>query len=233
MKKLTRSIEKHQEVWGKSDYNAMFGSMERNPRLNKIIQSMENYPNRGSFLDIGCGDGSFGIIMSSIGYTVTGLESDKELVKIAQKKGMQVKRVSFLERLPFRDSSFDVVFAGEVIEHTIDDDYFLTECYRVLRGNGIFILTTPNLLSLGNRIRMVFGLLPTAYQPYHYRIYNFRLITDKMKKAGFHIKQFISTHVIISRYLNTWYAKLFGSIGEMMGTWIPKMGEQFILYAKK
>lgn len=42
------------------------------------------------------------------------------------------------------DSSVDVFFSGECIEHIENTDAFLDEIYRVLSHDGILILTTPN-----------------------------------------------------------------------------------------
>lgn len=55
--------------------------------------------------------------------------------------------------LPWQDSSFDVVYAGEIIEHLLDPEEALTEWSRVLAPGGILVLTTPNrdrLLSRSN-----------------------------------------------------------------------------------
>ena len=42
-------------------------------------------------------------------------------------------------------SSFDVVFAGEVIEHIVDDRAFLRQIHRISRPGGLVALTTSNL----------------------------------------------------------------------------------------
>jgi len=47
-------------------------------------------------------------------------------------------------KLPFGDNLFDVVIATAVIEHVSEPEKIATECYRVLRQNGIVILTTPD-----------------------------------------------------------------------------------------
>jgi SAM-dependent methyltransferase len=47
------------------------------------------------------------------------------------------------KRLGFEDESFDVVISMEVIEHIAEQSVFLEEIKRVLRRNGVFILSTP------------------------------------------------------------------------------------------
>jgi 2-polyprenyl-3-methyl-5-hydroxy-6-metoxy-1,4-benzoquinol methylase len=38
--------------------------------------------------------------------------------------------------IPYKDKFFDILFAGEIIEHVSDADYFLDECFRLLKNDG-------------------------------------------------------------------------------------------------
>ena len=46
--------------------------------------------------------------------------------------------------LPVRDESFDVVISSEMLEHTRMPRRALEELARVLRADGVLVLTTPN-----------------------------------------------------------------------------------------
>lgn len=48
------------------------------------------------------------------------------------------------EQIPFRDSSFDIAYACNVIEHLEDPLEVFKEAYRVLRPGGCFFVKTPN-----------------------------------------------------------------------------------------
>src|SRR3989338_4759499 len=59
---------------------------------------------------------------------------------------------------PFKNDSIDYIYATQVIEHLeihlID---FLKEIYRILSPEGIVEIIFPNMFSLKNRIRYLFG----------------------------------------------------------------------------
>lgn len=44
--------------------------------------------------------------------------------------------------LPFNDHSFDIVLSSQVLEHVEDVNQYMKECYRVLKPNGFFLLST-------------------------------------------------------------------------------------------
>lgn len=108
-------------------------------------------------LDIGCRDGA-----STKFYTenneVIGVDIDKEALRICQKElGIKTEWVDVNEGLPFEDSSFDVVVAGEILEHLFFPKSFLLEAKRVLNPKGIFIGSTPNAFRLKNRLLFMLG----------------------------------------------------------------------------
>jgi len=65
--------------------------------------------------------------------------------------------------IPFKDNSFDVILSGEIIEHLLNPLKFIREAKRVLKPQGVFIITTPNLASIFNRLLIVFGYSPLNY----------------------------------------------------------------------
>ncbi len=211
-------------------YYDSYLKIKNNPRYKKAWRYLKKNYSSGRLLDIGCTNGDFCSPLVKKGYDCYGLEYMEKTIKQSQKKGIKVIKGSFLEKLPFENNYFDIVFAGEVIEHTIDDISFLKEVNRVLKKDGILILTTPNLVSLGNRLLMLFGKLPRfAYSEFHYRIYTAVLIKNKIIRAGFKIKKIDSNYILISTFFN----KPIGKIGEWLGSKLPNFGENLILYAKK
>jgi SAM-dependent methyltransferase len=74
--------------------------------------------------------------------------------------GFEGKACDASQHVDYPDAAFDVVVAGEVIEHVVDTDTMVREFARVLRPGGTLILTTPNLAYLPNRLLLLAGIQP-------------------------------------------------------------------------
>ena len=136
---------------------------ELEDRHKKVLEMLSKYELE-RILDVGCGDGNFTMLMARAckAKEVYGVEISKEGVEMARKNGVNCYQLDVdEENLPFGDDFFDAVTALELIEHLYDPDHFLDEVHRVLKPNGLFILSTPNLASIHNRIALLFG-----YQPF-------------------------------------------------------------------
>ena len=87
---------------------------------------------RSMALDVGCGGG----FLRLIGVTnIIGMD--------VRATGAVTVRAS-AENLPFKDQVFDLVFAGEVLEHLNMPAQALNEWVRVLRDGGRLGVSTPN-----------------------------------------------------------------------------------------
>ncbi|MCS7122121.1 MAG: class I SAM-dependent methyltransferase, partial [Archaeoglobaceae archaeon] len=132
-------------------------------RHRKVLKIFSNYKFE-KILDVGCGDGKFTKLIAEAcrAKEVYGLEISEIGVEMAKRNGINCSKCDVdVENFPFDSNYFDAVFAGEIIEHLYDPDHFLEEVHRVLKPDGIFVLTTPNLASIHNRIALLLG-----YQPF-------------------------------------------------------------------
>jgi SAM-dependent methyltransferase len=69
------------------------------------------------------------------------------------------------DEFPFSDDSFDVVLFCEMLEHLLMNPVAtLRQIHRVLKPNGVLVLTTPNVCRLGNVAAIVEGV--NIYDPY-------------------------------------------------------------------
>lgn len=123
-------------------------------------------------LDIGCGDGSFTVMLKEAmgAREAVGIEVASEAVAEVEKKGIQSYQLDIdTEPFPFDDNYFDIIYCGEIIEHLFNPDHLLQEVHRVLKPEGTCIISTPNLAGWPNRFALLLGFqpYPTAVSPSH------------------------------------------------------------------
>ena len=134
------------------------------PRIN-YVENLLSGVKSSLILDLGCGDGSIARRIGSIvsADEVFGADILREAVEKANSLGVKCFQIDLnKDVLPFDDEYFDLCIALELIEHLIDPDVFIKEVKRVMKPNGIFLLSTPNLASWMNRILLLFGYQPWA-----------------------------------------------------------------------
>lgn len=109
-------------------------------------------------LDIGCRDGTMTREYAA-GHDVIGLDVDRDAVaKANEVPGLRASvRDLNNEKIPDADASFDVVVAGEVIEHLQWPTIVVEQIHRVLVPGGTFVGTVPNAFRLRNRIQFLLG----------------------------------------------------------------------------
>jgi len=98
-----------------------------------------------SILDIGTADG---LMLSNLkdtfpNATCVGIEYARDLIAYSENKTIHLIQGDAVV-LPIKDNSFDVVIATAIIEHVSEPIQLIREAFRVLRKNGIFIVTTPH-----------------------------------------------------------------------------------------
>ena len=114
----------------------------------------DQIPENSFILEIGSGSGFGTKVLFQHTQKIIGLDVDKNIIEYASRKygseNCVFKRYSGL-KIPYSDSTFDAVVSFQVIEHIQNDIGIISEIYRVLKDNGIFILTTPNRIFRGLR----------------------------------------------------------------------------------
>lgn len=110
-------------------------------------------------LDIASGSGYGSYIIGESAKSVVGVEIDKPSVAYA-KRNYSRPNVSFVkgsaESIPQPDNNFDVVVSFETIEHIKNYKKFVEEVKRILKTDGVFIVSTPNDLEFpeGNHFHL-------------------------------------------------------------------------------
>ncbi|HEY2633038.1 MAG TPA: methyltransferase domain-containing protein [Solirubrobacteraceae bacterium] len=141
-------------------------------------------------LDVGCGEGHFSAALTKEGVEAVAIDVATEPLRraLARVPDLDVRLIEPEGELPFEDSSFDVVWAGEVIEHVADTSRWLSELRRTLRSGGRLLISTPDH---GPLTRLRLALSRSAFEERlnprsdHLRFYTRRGLTDLYADFGF------------------------------------------------
>jgi 2-polyprenyl-6-hydroxyphenyl methylase/3-demethylubiquinone-9 3-methyltransferase len=141
-------------------------------------------------LDVGCGEGRFAAELARRGFPVVGVDVAEEPLRRARARepALEVRIVPAEGSWPLADASFDLVWAGETIEHVADTVGWLSEVHRVLRTGGRLLLSTP----AHGRLRMLALAVSSKrfdrhFDPRadHLRFYSRRSLARLLADVGF------------------------------------------------
>jgi SAM-dependent methyltransferase len=135
--------------------------LERREPLTIAEELIRNATCQGNrILDLGCGEGRNSFLFAAEN-EACGLDICPKRMLLNEENALDKSYgtliVSNAISLPFPEASFDIVICLEVIEHVTETRQLVAEINRVLKAGGRLIMSTPNLVSLGNRLGMILG----------------------------------------------------------------------------
>lgn len=137
--------------------------------------------------DIGCGSGVLGKMVSSWkpGITIHGCDISDRALDRARKILQRVWKVDLdKEDIPVESEYYDVVVCSDVLEHIYDVSHALREVNRLLKADGIALLTVPNLVYWRYRWDIILGDLPIPVNDdRHLHQFNQKSFTSKVHDA--------------------------------------------------
>lgn len=139
---------------------------------------------QGRMLDVGSGRKPYAELFSVTEHV--GLELDTP-------RGREVGADVLYDgsRFPFIDSTFDAVFASQVFEHVFEPDRFLAEVRRILRDDGVLLLTLPFVWD-------------EHEQPNDFARYSSFGVTHLLERHGFRVEVLLKSGDDVSVVLQTW-----------------------------
>ncbi len=136
------------QVPGSTTASSAFAIQNRLDKLHGLVDLEQR-----AILDVGCNNGAYTLHLAQAGRVTVGIDLEREQIAVGvrflQAYALPVDLLMMsAEQMGFHDSSFDVVFLSEALEHISDQDTALDEIHRVLRNQGTFVLFAPNRLYL-------------------------------------------------------------------------------------
>ena len=164
-----------------------------------------------SVIELGAGSGAFAKRLLDAGLTVHAVDFDPT--------GWALKSIPLLQQdlnaptwnLP--SARYDAAVAVEVLEHIENPSSFLQNVGRLLKSGGIFFLTTPNVVSVESRRRMLlrgelafFGK-QVLFDGGHLTILPYWLLEDVFAKENYRVVErvFVGKQALVFRAGRAWW----------------------------
>jgi len=177
-----------------------------------------------SVLDIGCATGALLEYLRTQGWHVTGVEISPSGEYARNERGLDV-RSSVLEETGFSDNSFDCVLASHLIEHLNDPRLFLTEVHRILKKDGQFFITTPDISGFQARL---YGSKWRSAIFDHLYLFSTRTLIKMLKDTGFKVTRRRTWGGLAAGMAPKWLKKIMDRAVKIFGC-----GDVMILKAQK
>jgi SAM-dependent methyltransferase len=178
MSRLERLDERYRAHHTDEKQEFVFGGDERGALFAELVDG----PGQ-RVLDLGCRTGALASYYAK-GNDVVGVDVDHQaLARASERLGIETVWADVEEGLPFHDASFDVVVAGEILEHLADPHSAVAQVRRVLRPGGMFLGSVPNAFRLKSRFAYALGRYPADWDPTHLQLFTPQALRDLL--SGF------------------------------------------------
>ncbi len=135
MKKLVDQWNKAAEKYTKDQEQSDF--VESN---KQIVKARFKDMTGQKVLDLGCGYGYYTDYFQNIGAEVIGVDGSENMIDIARShyEDCNFAVCDITKNFPYANESFDLIFCNQVLMDVENIEKVFSECYRVLKPNGIF-----------------------------------------------------------------------------------------------
>ncbi|MGB3052550.1 MAG: class I SAM-dependent methyltransferase [Polyangiales bacterium] len=190
--------EQYEEVYsGEADYREMVEVAEKTASgdwgfrqlrwfKRKALRWIETERPNSKLVDVGTGPGTFLLVAKQRGFSVKGVEPTKLAAEKAGSLGVDMFNGVIEDFAANQDEKFDVVTSFEVLEHVPDPISMLKSIRSILKPDGIFVFSVPNL----DDPYCLRQTLPVNIPPIHINFFRRQSMRVALEKAGFVTERF-------------------------------------------
>ena len=212
-------------------------------KLHHLLRLVDFEAWRGrAVLDVGCGAGVEVIRFARGGARVAGVDAAPSAAALTRQNLTQQRleaevAVAEGEALPFRDETFDFVYAHGVMQYAADDRKVVAECRRVLRPGGLAMFQAYNRISWLQMLSRVMRV-PLEHEDApvlrRYSIGELRTLLDGFSSVEIVTERF----PVHSRLHKGWKGALFngafvGTFNALPRAWVRRYGWHLLAFCRK
>jgi len=164
--------------------------------MNERFKLIKPYIENKTVLDIGCCgsryklEGWLHLNIKKYAKSVFGIDKSKECIEFLREKGYDVE-VANAENFNL-NQKFEVIVAGELIEHLSNFQGFLNSVKKHLNEDGLLILSTPNMFYFREILFLILRGYPTV-NPEHTCWFDEVTLQQLLGRFGFSVEKSMYT----------------------------------------
>lgn len=132
------------------------------------------------------------------------------------------------EVFSFSGTTFDTIFAGDLIEHLPNPGLFLASASRHMQPESRLILTTPNCFNLFNLTEKLMKDEPTVNHD-HTCYFNHKTLRKLLEKCGFAVESIGYVYSLEYDHPESWKKKLLNILYRILSFFTPKYLETLVM----
>lgn len=212
---------------------------QAHPKTHRVaLRLIRENLSGGVVLDAGCGEGAFTERLSGENYRVIALDIEPRRFRLS---GIPLVKGDLNHTLPFESNSFDCIVALEVVEHLDRWGTFIGEAYRILKPNGFFLISLPNILNLSSRLRYLVCGYPSLYSKerlkesprhIHIALIPTPFLISTAEREGFKLMRIATDRLRRSALLLSPLLPLFYIITKLSSSYDPLVFKQDVVFGR-
>ena len=168
-------------------------------------------------MDLGCGSGIFSNYLAERGCQVIGIDGSATMIDLCNQKKTSTNVRYVRQSLPLTDPVMyyqqDVIIMSSLLEYIADTESLLQQVWKLLKPNGLLIVSIPNSLSIYRRVESILFRL-TGLPSYVSHIHNRSTemaFNQQLTVSGFNVLEtsYFSSHDPISTCLKSFLAQRY------------------------
>jgi demethylmenaquinone methyltransferase/2-methoxy-6-polyprenyl-1,4-benzoquinol methylase len=117
------------------------------PKIPEKLLALVNVPVNGIVLDAGGGTGRVAQFLHSKAAQMVVADQSRNMLGEARKKDGLQPLCSYVELMPFNDSTFDRIFMVDALHHVASQVNTTDEFWRILKPGGRIVIEEPDIRS--------------------------------------------------------------------------------------
>ncbi len=162
--------------------------------------------------------------------SVVGLDADAEGVAYFNQHGLApcvCGNVETASLEPLGGTPFDVIVAGEIIEHLENPGLFLRACKPLLAPGGILLITTINAYCLFRSLRYLLGR-ELVHEDHNY-YYSPRVLEKLVSRCGYRVDEMLFHGTGREQHFVPWHYRL---LMKLTSSTLPRLSNGVIAVAR-